>query len=292
MKIRVISDLHIDVNKACPFSLPKDDDVFTVLAGDTSGNPKKSILWIQKNVKRGVVVAGNHIVYNNQHKEIEKLRNQMADAFPMSADVTFLECVDGGVFSKVVDGVLFLGSCLYTDMKWVCMDGYEMTNPMMNRRIAANNMNDFKYGLTNRCESGSRLWMRPQDYEHWFSVTVSQFDALLTENEKSCNMMPCFVVTHHAPSGRFIPLRYKYSNLNASYVSDLEWFIEKHKSIKCWACGHIHSKTEETFVRADGSKVLLLNNPRGYERYGENSGFDPNLIVDTGTWSVIRSDGK
>ena len=36
MKIRVISDLHIDVNEEYPFTL-KDKDIFTIICGDLSG---------------------------------------------------------------------------------------------------------------------------------------------------------------------------------------------------------------------------------------------------------------
>lgn len=35
MKLRIISDLHVDVNHSIP--LEYDDDVFTVVCGDISG---------------------------------------------------------------------------------------------------------------------------------------------------------------------------------------------------------------------------------------------------------------
>ena len=37
-KFRVLSDLHMDINEKYPFSL-NNSDVFTVIAGDTSGLP-------------------------------------------------------------------------------------------------------------------------------------------------------------------------------------------------------------------------------------------------------------
>lgn len=290
MKIRVLSDLHIDVNKSSPFSLPKNDDTFTVLAGDTSGDPQKSIPWIRENVKRGIVVAGNHLVYNTQGKTIEGLRGQMADAFPIDADVSFLECVDGGAFCKVVDGVLFLGSCLYTDMKFESFDGFSKTDRKDNERIALFNMNDFRFGwkrMADGCdEKDEKYIIDPFDYEKWFDITVNAFDFVLTELEKACCPIPCVVVTHHAPSALFIPDKYKFSPLNASYVSDLSWFIEKHKSIKCWICGHIHGKTKKVYKRKDRSKVLLLNNSRGYVKYGEDRDFNPSLVIETKTWRV------
>lgn len=287
MKIRVLSDLHVDVNKTFPLSLPKDDGVFTVLAGDTSGDPNTSIPWIREHITRGIVVTGNHLVYNRQIKPIEDLRKQMADAFPIDGDVSFLECVDGGAFCKVVDGALFLGSCLYTDMKFESVEGFTKTDIKANERIALFNMNDFRFGLKRMTEGcDERVAIEPFDYERWFDITVKAFDFVLTELEKANCPMPCVVVTHHAPSALFIPEKYKFSPLNASYVSDLEWFIEKHKSIKCWICGHIHGKTRMRYTRKDKSKVLLLNNSRGYVKYGEDRDFEPSLVVDTETWRV------
>lgn len=114
MKVRVISDLHLDVNREQPFSLDVDD-TFTVVLGDTSGDPNISIPWIRKNVKRGLVIAGNHIVYNERGRSINSLREQMHGAFKKGADVEFLEACEGKNFKREEGDVLFLGSCLYTD---------------------------------------------------------------------------------------------------------------------------------------------------------------------------------
>ena len=61
MKIRIISDLHIDVNDGFPFSLKGDEkEVFALLAGDISGNVKLTARWLKSNIRRGMFVAGNH----------------------------------------------------------------------------------------------------------------------------------------------------------------------------------------------------------------------------------------
>ena len=127
------------------------------------------------------------------------------------------------------------------------------------------------------------------DYEYWFQRTVDAFDKALTANEKRKNPLPCFVITHHAPSGKCISKEYDESPLNCGFVSDLEWLIEKHHSIRCWAYGHLHACKEFKYVRKDGSEVLMLNNSRGYVMSFEDSDFDKNLMVDTETWEVSRS---
>lgn len=92
MKIRVISDLHIDVNKGFPLNLPKvDKDVFTVIAGDTAGMVQEGIDWIRENEIKGVCVAGNHLVYNNYKRSVKDLKEWLKIEFPKGSDMTFLE---------------------------------------------------------------------------------------------------------------------------------------------------------------------------------------------------------
>lgn len=290
MKVRVISDLHLDVNREQPFSLDVDD-TFTVVLGDTSGDPNISIPWIRKNVKRGLVIAGNHIVYNERGRSINILREQMHGAFKKGADVEFLEACEGKNFKREEGDVLFLGSCLYTDNTYT----NECDMPMSlerNRSIVYGGLNDFRWGTVSGSSRGTRLITKPLlpgDYEYWYKKTVNAFDDALTANEKRKNPLPCFVMTHHAPSGKCISEEYAMSQINCGFVSDLEWLIEKHPCIKCWAYGHVHACKEFKYVRKDGSEVLMLNNSRGYVRCFEDGDFDKNLMVDTDTWEVERS---
>lgn len=295
MKIRVVSDLHLDVNKMFPFSF-EDKDLFTVICGDTSGSPDLTTKWIKENVKRGILVEGNHLVYNWEEASIEQLRTKLHNTFPIKGDVSFLEGADGGCCAKKVGGVLFLGSCLYSDMRWSNDGVAKEENIDVNKNVSYRLMNDFGWGLTERrkvrgIDNDSYFApMRPDDYIFWFNNTLEAFDKALTENEKKRNPSPCFVVTHFAPSGKCIPAKYKYSEVNCAYVSDLERFIEKHTSIKCWAYGHIHAGMRTKYVRKDGSEVLLLNNSRGYCAHGESRGFDKDMIVDTETWEVFSEE--
>ena len=56
MKIRVISDLHIDVNEEIP--LKYDDDTFTIICGDISNDAAITAQWVHENIKRGLFVGG------------------------------------------------------------------------------------------------------------------------------------------------------------------------------------------------------------------------------------------
>ena len=90
MYVRLISDLHIDVNEDKPFSI-ENNDVFTIVAGDTAGEPQLAIDWIKKNVSKGIVITGNHLVYNSRNKTVEELKQEIVDAFPISNPVSYLD---------------------------------------------------------------------------------------------------------------------------------------------------------------------------------------------------------
>lgn len=42
MKLRILSDLHLDINKGLPFRI-KDKEIFTIICGDTSGYFSKTV---------------------------------------------------------------------------------------------------------------------------------------------------------------------------------------------------------------------------------------------------------
>jgi Icc-related predicted phosphoesterase len=84
------------------------------------------------------------------------------------------------------------------------------------------------------------------------------------------------VVGHHAPSTLSVKPKYKSdTTLNGAYTSDLSEFILDHPSIKLWTHGHTH----DCFDYRIGSTRIVCN-PRGYEGYEPDSGWDPNLILE------------
>ena len=50
MKIRLISDLHLDINANydLDFKVEGLDDIFTIVAGDICGSPSKASLWLKQ----------------------------------------------------------------------------------------------------------------------------------------------------------------------------------------------------------------------------------------------------
>ena len=275
MKIRVLSDLHIDVNEDYPLKL-ENKDTFTIIAGDTAGYMYTGIRWIQENVRQGIVISGNHIVYSPDARPIQDLKKDWAHAFPPEAAVTYLDQMTG-VMSKDVNNILFIGTTLYTD--------YALStdvSPEYSMRLACHprrGMNDFRYGYT-KGNDGNVRHIHPTDYQRWFIESKKEITRLVKSNPNK----EIVLITHHCPSSK---CGVYHEELSASYASDLDDFIKDNPNIKLWVTGHIHQRKHFRI-----GNCLVLMNPRGYEAYGEGIGFNPNTFVDTKDWSVRQDPVK
>lgn len=299
MKIRVFSDIHIDVNNGFPFTL-RDKDTFTLIPGDVSGNVKGTAKWIQANVHNGMFIVGNHDpAYNDLGWTIKKQKEFLAEKFPIDSQVTFMD-EQVGVMSKLIPetNILVIGSTLYTDYQYVSEflqraldDGNarrrengekEITALDCNMAAASRGLNDFRWAHVEDEFDDRGLKQRyvlPDDYKKWFEITFQKIDQLVHENHDR----DIIIMSHHCPSPKCISERYVNNSMNASYVSDLEQFIIDNPNIRAWVCGHVHSVTNTTV--GDRGQILLCN-PRGYERDMENLDWTPNTFIDTDTWTV------
>lgn len=301
-KFRVISDLHLDVNHKHPFSL-RDDGIFTVICGDTDGNPINTIEWIKKNVKSGVGVSGNHLPYNSRDLEIQKYREELADAFKHDDSFTYLD-VETQTFAKEVDGIVFLGSCGYSNFRIKHPDWNPTGDQALNFMCSEWNMNDYRWGILKKTfpagheDKPSFKMMRAKDYAQWFLEAWMAFDRFLDENEKLAHPKPVVLITHHAwlkdtvDKNGYIEQHFdSRREFNwASYASDMQHWMISHPSIKCYCYGHIHDIYKDyrsfTIDRIDGSKILVVNNCRGYVSRGHDYHFNPNIFVNTKDWTL------
>lgn len=266
MKIRIISDLHIDVNAGYSFRL-KDTEIFTVVCGDISGYFEKTSRWLNKYIKNGVFVSGNHIVYNESKHSIQYFMKQFERNYPLSSSLSYLN----NNF-KLIDDIVFVGGTLWTDYKLLDKNAQDMY-----MWYATRNLNDYRYGKFNPYDStekeDTRLLRRlqPEDCVKMFQHTV----AIIDEVCKKFSDKKIIVVTHHAPSMVSVPREYKNSETTPCYASNLEDFILDHPNIKLWCHGHIHQASDYEI-----GNCRVICNPRGYVKYCENSGFDKDLMVD------------
>lgn len=300
MKIRLISDLHIDINSAykLDFKAEKLNDMFTLVAGDICGNPEHAAKWMKDNIRQGAFVSGNHDVYDTD-MPIEDVKSYFAKEFPLASDVTYFDN-DAGVIAKDIGkNVMLVADVMYTDYKYpesLCNpDGdvhhnMMLADPWRNRR---NGMNDFNYG---RCK---KIWPGLNDgtyaekgrlvpewcLEHHEKAFKAITDAIESNASKDVILM-----THHCLSPKCIDDEHDGCSVIASYVSDKEDWVKAHPNIKCICSGHIHAR--KMFHVGD---ALYVMNSLGYCRnhYMQWSStakvyepWTPDCIIDTETWTA------
>lgn len=272
MKIRILSDLHLDINKDHPFSL-SDTETFTILCGDISGNPQQTIEWINNNIKQGVFVEGNHIGYDSQHS-IQYIENFITSYYPNTAPITYLKNT-----YKIIDDIVFVGGILWTDFNL-----YGNATQLLFKLYASQLVNDFRYNYTNHHHIKEEMegnfkelvikeWIRklhPGDTEKMFTATLKSID-------KACRKFPnkkIVVVTHHAPSIKSIPEIYLTDKSTPAFASNLEPFILDRPNIKLWCHGHIHTACDYQI-----GNCRVICNPRGYISLGEKQ-FKSNYMTE------------
>lgn len=249
MKIRVISDLHLDVNYNYPISY--NDDIFTVVCGDISSDIDELAYWVKTNIKQGVFVAGNHEGYKG--KPLQEVYESLSRMFPLTSPVSFLNNS-----KKTVNGITFVGGTLWTNFNLRNLKSVDMVN-------ASHLVNDYKYCTT--LADKKIISLCPLHTIQMFDTTVDYIN--------SCREDNIVVVSHHAPSEKSLDPAYKDSCVNAAFASNLENFIIQRPNIKMWLHGHTHKGCDYTI-----GSCRVINNPRGYISYGEGRNFNPNFTVE------------
>lgn len=247
MRLRILSDLHLEFVPFAPPSLSAD---MVILAGDISTG-RKGLDWALATFPDVPViyVLGNHEFYR------QKLQKLLAELKKM-AEGTNVRLLENG--SCAVGDVVFLGATLWTDF---ALNG----DPLASEVVAQTGMNDYrqirtlpnyrrlKPSETRGLHLESRRWLEEQVF--------------------SRNGGKVVVVTHHAPSPQSIPLGFQESAFNPAFASDMTRFIME-SNVDLWIHGHIHSHSDYTV-----GNTRILANPRGYPSESK-TGFDPALIVD------------
>ncbi len=246
MKIRVLSDLHIEFISYQPDDIESDVVVF---AGDIHLG-LKGFNWIREHFKdqEVIYVLGNHELYKEATPRIfEKLRDKAN-----GSNIHILENE-----SINIDGITFLGCTLWTDFKLLdCQD--------VSIASAKLQMTDYK-----------KIRISPQYKKISPSYTVVwhekskkwlQKEVLENQSEK------LVVVTHHAPSINSLPKELRDDPISASYSSNMDEFVSTINA-DLWVHGHIHTKCDY-FI----DKTRVICNPRGYPDEPVK-GFDPNLVI-------------
>lgn len=247
MKIQIISDLHQEFG--CSELNFKNADV-VVFAGDVNVGVK-GIEWLKTEIpgKPIIYVLGNHEYYKGSYP---KTLNKIIEA----AKDTNIHVLENKRIK--INNVNFHGTTLWTDFSL-------FGNPRHYGSMCQSKMNDYK--KIRRDPSYSKL--RTIDTYRIHQKSIQWLENSLKETTGEIN----FVVTHHAPSIKSIPEKYKEDPISSAYASNLEKVIEKCKP-NYWIHGHIHEPKRYMIAATE-----VICNPHGYidEKY---NGYEKELIVE------------
>ena len=269
MKIRIMADLHIDVNyydKVLGWFGAEigrtDKGTLTVIAGDISGSLNNTKYFLRTHFDDVIFIGGNHIVYNCEKKSIQKLQCEYKEEFPKTSSITFLE--DD---YKIVNDTVFIGATLWTDYR---LGG----NIPDNMQKAVCGTNDFKFGYCE--EEGFKQRMLPTHCLKMFFTSMKAIKDIYDKFENSG--MKMVLVTHTGFAPGAIHENAANNPILSHYVNsqDVSDFIAKcMPKLSLIIHGHTHCRLEYKI-----GNIPVICNTLGYTNRGEHIGFDKNLIID------------
>ncbi len=295
MKIRILSDLHRQINKKYPLVL-EDNSVYTLMAGDIGPDYKRNASWIKKNIKKGAFISGNHDAYGSSKDfTLDDIKEFYHKRFPADSDVTYFD-YDVGVMQKnLTDKIILVADVLYTDYKFKCSDWDDklkeddLVRTNLHRaapKMSGCYMNDFFFFTRKGGSSDDSKdlpkgvhYLSPEVYLEHFNKSFAEISRIVEENgDKEIILM-----THHCLSPECMGSYMDKKSLSASYVSDKTDWIKAHENIKLIVSGHVHNQKEFKV----GSTLYVMN-PLGYCKDHHDRNWTPDLFVETDTWTVER----
>lgn len=247
MKIRILSDLHLEFESYTPTEVECD---LVVLAGDIDVKAR-GVTWASAHFKQPVLyVPGNHEYYGGSlGYSLGKLR--------VAASGTNVHVMNEDTFE--LDGVRFIGATMWTD--------YRITgNVPLAEFDAMTQLVDFRK-IRNKSFSKLKPWHIREEHNSARKFLMEELDKPYPGKT--------VVISHHAPCALSIAERYKDKagdHLSAAYASELSHLMDP---VDLWVHGHTH----DSFDYIVGTTRVLCN-PRGYSPIELNPQFKETLVLE------------
>lgn len=293
MKIAICSDLHLEFEDTT-IQNPGDVDVL-ILAGDIMiaenlhdhSRPTSSPTFeeIRKMGKQQlaahrfreffdrvsfefpnvIYIAGNHEFYHGRwNASIDHLRQEVS----AYSNIHFLERD-----SITIDGIVFLGTTLWTDLN---------RNDPITVHAISSLMNDYRVVRVDDDTSWGKL--RPYHTLQRHRSSLHWLENKLKEHQHD----RVVVITHHTPSFQSCAPSYKHDRvMNGGYHSELSYMIADNPQIATWICGHTHVPHSYWI-----ENTLLVCNPKGYSSWDPDAESFKLVCVDLNNMPEKFSDVK
>lgn len=261
MKIRVLSDLHIEHHM--PEDVPGCNADLTILAGDIA-NGRDGIDWAARTFAGAVLyVPGNHEYYESAFDPVDQ---QMAEGAEASGNVTLLN----GAVAEFADApggpVRVIGTTWWTDY---ALYGENRIDEAM--AACAKVMVDHRLIATAGDDGVPRPYTPADALARHRAATAWLANALAQPFPGKT-----VVVTHHGPDLGSPDARYAHDIVSAGFISRRPDLVAQ---ADLWIHGHTHTSFDYWI---DDTRVVC--NPRGYisRRTGvpENPAFDWGKVVE------------
>jgi predicted phosphohydrolase len=253
MKIQYCSDLHLEfpINRKYVMANPiKPNGEILLLAGDimpfTHIEKEHDFLnFLSDNFKHTYWVPGNHEYY---HSDItartgsfhEKIRSNVSLLNNTAIDYKEIRLVFSTLWSRLMETFEFF-----------------IIKSMADFRLIKNN------GNTITVKDYARL------HEECLAFII---DELKPRSEQTR-----IVVTHHLPTFYNYPEKYRHSELNSAFATELFDLIES-SDVAHWILGHTHENVPDFEI----GNTTLTCNQLGYLEYGEDRMFRKDLVLGAG----------
>ncbi|AJX31727.1 metallophosphoesterase [Burkholderia oklahomensis] len=296
MKIRVLSDLHLECNE--PDAIPYAPADLVVLAGDIH-NHAEGLRWAAETFDPDVPVVyvpGNHEYYDGEFGALEAA---MRDA---AATLDHVHYLNNAAYADPAGRFRVLGTTLWSDFELFGGDAETRAQSIAEcERV----MLDFKgliqvdwpgdgeaadeiataekaAGTNGHAEKApgpaANSAPSPRSFAPRDALALHRTARAWLERELAKPWAGAtIIVTHHAPHRASLAARYADDLASAGFISDLSALVRP--PVALWIHGHTHTSFD--YTTAEGTRVVC--NPHGYirRRTGEreNPSFEWDKVV-------------
>lgn len=230
-KFRIISDLHLEFYKNIKKierviqKIKNDKDIdYLILSGDIVTLDSISFLntFIENNYKNIFYILGNHELYKNK---IPENKIKYDDAIKHYRNYV----------KNLNSNIVFLENDIYTTKENIKIAGCTLWS----------DIDDYSYS-----KLSDKFFISQEECVNAHKNSENFLKKAIDENVD-------IIMTHHLPSYKLVSEKYKDSQINSGFYSNLDHVFNGYNGY--WICGHTHEPFEKVI-----KDTKFICNPLGY----------------------------